>query len=69
MKVIVSLTLMLVTGRSIRHVRDHLRARRDATARREINRQERVNFTVYLALAVLNMLFLTATGVAWWLRG
>jgi hypothetical protein len=34
-----------------------------------MNRQERVNLRVYLALAALTVLFLTATGVAWWLRG
>jgi hypothetical protein len=69
MNVIVGLTLVLVTGCSIRHLRDRPRERCDATARPEMNRQERVNFTIYLALAVLNVLFLTVTGAAWWLRG
>jgi hypothetical protein len=67
--IIAGLALMLVTGWSIQHVRGHPRERRDATARPEMNRQDYVIFTIYLALAILIVLFLTAVGVAWWLRG
>jgi hypothetical protein len=44
-----------------------LAARGEVTT--EMNRQERVYFAVYLALAVLDALFLMATGVAWWVGG
>jgi hypothetical protein len=33
----------------------------------EMNRQERVIFTVYVVMAVLITAFLVAVGVAWWL--
>ena len=38
-------------------------------ARPEMNRQERVIFTVYVVLGILVVLFLAATGVLWWLGG
>jgi hypothetical protein len=69
MNVIAGVTLVLMTGWSIRHVRDRPHRNRDATARPEMNRHEAVSFTIYLALAILNVMFLTATGIAWWLRG
>jgi hypothetical protein len=43
--------------------------RDEAPARPPMNRQERVTFTVYVAMGMLIMLFLAATGVAWWLEG
>jgi hypothetical protein len=39
----------------------------EAAARSEINRQERVIFTVYVVMAILIVLFLAATGLVWWL--
>jgi hypothetical protein len=39
----------------------------DAAARPEMNRQERVIFTVYVVLGILTVLFLAATGVLSWL--
>lgn len=42
---------------------------RDAGVAPEVNRQDRVIVTVYAAPAVLVTLFVTATAVAWWLRG
>ena len=35
----------------------------------DLNRQERVSFTVYVVLGILIVLFLAATGVLWWLGG
>jgi hypothetical protein len=39
-----------------------------AAPRPNMNRQERVIFRVYVALLVLSVLFLAATGVLWWLE-
>lgn len=41
----------------------------DACGRPEMNEHERVTFTVYVVLGILVVLFLTATGVMWWLGG
>jgi hypothetical protein len=41
--------------------------RTDAAAEPEMNRRERVIFTVYAVLAVLTVLFLAATAAVWWL--
>ena len=38
-----------------------------AEGRPDMNRQERVIFTVYIAMGTLIVLFLAATGVVWWL--
>jgi hypothetical protein len=43
------------------------RITREAVPKPEMNRQERVIFTAYVAMAVLIMASLVATGVAWWL--
>jgi hypothetical protein len=43
------------------------RAGYDAAAGPEMNRQERVIFTVYLVMGILIALFLAATGLLWWL--
>jgi hypothetical protein len=43
--------------------------RHDARARPELNRQERVIFTVYVVLGILIALFLAVTGVLWLLGG
>jgi hypothetical protein len=40
-----------------------------AGGRPEMNRHERVIFTVYVVLGILVVLFLAATGVIWWLGG
>lgn len=39
----------------------------DEAPRPAMNRQERVIFTVYVVIGVLLLVFLLATGVAWWL--
>jgi hypothetical protein len=39
----------------------------DAGARPEMDRQERVIFTIYLVLVILIVLFLATTGMLWWL--
>lgn len=39
----------------------------EAVRKPEMNRQERVIVTAYVALAVLIAAFVAATGVAWWL--
>ena len=41
----------------------------EAAAGPEMNRQERVIFTVYVVMGILIVLFLAATGVVWWLGG
>jgi hypothetical protein len=41
----------------------------EAAARPELNRQERVIFTVYVVMGILIVLFLAATGLVWWLGG
>jgi hypothetical protein len=41
----------------------------DAATRPEMNRHERVIFTLYVVLGILVVLFLAATGVLWWLGG
>jgi hypothetical protein len=41
----------------------------EAAAGPEMNRQERVIFTVYVVIGILIVLFLAATGVLWWLGG
>jgi type VI protein secretion system component VasF len=42
-------------------------ARPGPKGRPEMNRRERLIFTVYVVLAILIVLFLAATGVLWWL--
>ena len=54
----------LAAGRAARPSRWH-----DAGAGPDLNRQERVSFTVYVVLGILIVLFLAATGVLWWLGG
>ena len=39
----------------------------EALPRPEMNRQERIIFTVYMVMAVLITAFLAVTAVAWWL--
>jgi hypothetical protein len=39
----------------------------EAAAGPQMNRQERVIFTVYVVMGILIVLFLATTGVAWWL--
>jgi hypothetical protein len=41
----------------------------DAAAGPQMNRQECVSFTVYVAIGILIVLFLAATGMVWWLGG
>jgi hypothetical protein len=45
------------------------RAGYDAAAGPEMNRHERVIFTVYVVMGILIVLFLAATGLLWWLGG
>lgn len=39
----------------------------DAAARPEMNRKERVIFTVYVVMGILIVAFLAAIGLLWWL--
>jgi hypothetical protein len=41
--------------------------RDEAASRPDMNRQERVIFTAYVVMGALIVLFLAATGLAWWL--
>jgi hypothetical protein len=41
---------------------------RPATPSPEMNRQERVIFTVYVVMGLAAVVFLAVTGVLWWLE-
>jgi hypothetical protein len=45
----------------------HAREEYHGLSRPKMNRQERVIFTLYVAMGVLIAAFLVATGVVWWL--